>query len=283
MQRARPWLRLLSLTALTGLGACPQPYYDDDIGVAGVATDEGALAGRFAHRQRYIYVTYVPFLGQEVESGGDQYLLVERTWDAGEARYREAWSFCVDVNHEAAGLVTETLDAARDSVVFSETLAQVDHATGQFTVVDGLQLWALRNLPDPYQTAIPTPDDYQQSPQKDWIYDADGDGKLGCTARIHGVLEGEDYFVNRKVSGYHGVVTGPDRVLGLMEQRSSWSVLESTVALAVHTGEIPSDQAKQHPDPKRSWFEQVRLPDSATCAEVRTARDDGTLSTTRPF
>ncbi|MFH1810714.1 MAG: hypothetical protein ABIJ09_18375 [Pseudomonadota bacterium] len=274
---------MLALLVLVLGAACPAPYYDDDIGVPGVATDEGVLAGRFAHRQRYIYVTYVPILSQEVESGGDQYLLVRRDWDAEQSRYREQWTFCIDINHEAAGLVTETLDAARDSVVFSETLAEVEHATGQFTVRDGLQMWALRNMPDPLNTPIPTPDNYKESPQKDWIYDADGDGHLGCTSRIHGILEGEDYFVNRKVSGYRGVTTGPDRVLGLMNQRSSWSVLESTVALAVHTGDIPSDQAKQHPDPKRSWFEQVRLPDDATCTEVRAAKDDGTLSTTRPF
>ncbi len=275
---------LLALLALSLLSACPpEPFYDDDIGVPGVATDEGALAGSWAQRQRYIYVTFIPLIGSEVESGGDQYFLIERSWDAEARQYDESWTFCIDDNMEAAGLYMETPEATLNSVVFEDTVPEVDHGTGEVKIADALELWALRNMPDPYHTAIPTPDNYQDAPMRDWIYDADGDGNIGCTMNLRGALEGEDYYINRKVTGYRGVVASEDQIVGLLNQRSSWSVLESTLAVAVHTGEIPSDDGKQHPDPKRSWYQQVRLPEGSTCADVKQAREDETLSKLRPF
>jgi len=276
-------LALPALLALLAPLACAEPYYDDDIGVEGVATPAGSLEGSWAFHQRFISVAFIPILGREVESGSDQYFLVQRSWDAERQAYVDSWTFCVDINHESAGLFMETPDATRDSVELPDSVVEVDHPVGAYSTVDLLQLWALRDMPDPLTTAVPTPDNYQQSPQRDWIYDADGDGNVGCTMLLRGFFEGEDYYVNRKVIDYRGAVLSEERVIGLISVRSSWSVLESTVPVAVHTGEIPSDEAAQHPDPRRSWFEMVRLDEGATCAEVERARENETLVKLYPY
>ncbi|MBN2361865.1 MAG: hypothetical protein JXR83_20610 [Deltaproteobacteria bacterium] len=273
-----------ALPLLLFAAACPEPYYNDDIGIPGVATAEGELAGSWAVRLRYITVAYVPVLGHEVQSGGDKYYLLERTWQATAGDYLERWRLCADINFESAGLLMTTPDATRDSVVLLDTRARVDHASGEFGTADHTELWALRNLPDLHNTPIPTPDNYRDAPQRDWIYDADNDGHVGHTMLLSGYLQGEDYYVCRKFHQLTGVIASADRVLGLHRLRSSWSVLESTASpIAVHTGEIPSDQAEQHPDPKVNWWEQARLADGADCARVRAAMDDGTLSRLRPF
>ena len=280
-RRVPHYLSWLLLALTTG---CPEPYYDDNIGIPGIATADGELAGSWAVHLRYITVAMVPVLGHEVESGGDKYYLVERSWQSGDGTYLERWQFCRDLNNESAGLTMVTPDATRDSVVLPDTRARVDHPRGEFGTADHTELWALRNLPDLKNTPIPTPDNYRDAPQRDWIYDADNDGHLGHTMLLSGYLEGEDYYVCRKFHQLNGVVASLDHVIGLHQVRSSWSVLESTASpIAIHTGEIPSDQARQVDDPKRNWWEQVRLGDGATCDAVRTAADDGTLSTLRPF
>lgn len=272
-------LLLVLATAL----ACEAPYYDGDIGVEGVPTPTGSLAGTWALHQRFISVAYIPLLLREVESGSDQYFLLHRTWDPERALYDDVWTFCIDVNHESAGLYMDTPDATRESVDLRDSVAEVAHARGEYHSRDMVQLWALRNLPDLLETPVPTPDNYQQSPQKDWIYDADGDGHVGCTMLLRGFLEGEDYYINRKIIDYRGAVLGEDRVIGLISVRAAWSVLESTVQLAVHTGEIPSDEAEQHPDPKRSWFEMIRLDEDAGCVDVEAARDSEALVKLYPY
>jgi len=277
-------LRSVVLLSLLGvLGCPPEPFYDDDIGVPGVATEPGALAGSFAMHQQNIYVGYVPVLGQEVESGGDQYFLLQRSWDEAEQRYQESWELCADYHIESAGVLVEPTAGAIESVDCLATTGEVDHLIGEYRSRDAVQLWALRGLPDLLGSPVPTPDNYQQSPQRDWIYDADGDGKLACTVLVHGLLEGEEYYVSRKVTQFRGVVVSEDRLLGLIEVSASWSVLDATVPLAIHHREIPSDDVEQHPDPKRSWFEQVRLPADAGCDAVRAADSDELLSRLRPF
>ncbi len=269
---------------LIALASCfPEPYYDDTIGVEGVATEPGELAGTWAVHQQNLYLGYVPVLGYDVESGGDQYFLMQRSWDAEAEQYQESWGLCADYHIEAAGVTIEPTEDTVASVDVQATLPVVDHPAGAYHSDDAVQLWALRDLPDLLGTAVPTPDNYQQAPQRDWIYDADGDGKLACTVLVHGLLEGEEYYVSRKITQFRGVVRGPDRVFGLVEVAAAWSVLDATVALAIHSREIPSDEVTQHPDPKRSWFEQVRLADDASCASVRAADADGRLARLRPF
>jgi len=278
-------MRLLTVLLLSmPLLACgPEPFYDDNIGVEGIATEPGSLAGQWAFHLRYIDVAYVPLLAREVESGGDQYFLVDRAWDAASASYSESWTFCIDDNMETAGLRMTTPDATRDSVVLLDTAPTLEHASGEYGARDAVQLWALRDLPDLFNTPVPTPDNYQEAPQRDWIYDADGDGNLGCTMLLNGFLEGEDYYISRKINHFRGVVATPDQIFGLQSHSSSWSVLEATVLFAVHTGEIPSDDGWQHPDPKRNWFEQIRMADDASCDDVRRARESEQLSKLRPF
>jgi len=276
-------LRLLALFLVLLPLACTEPYYDDSIGVEGVPTEAGSLAGTWALHQRFISVAFIPILGREIEGGSDQYFLVQRSWDTEQERYDDVWSFCVDISHESAGLFMETPTATRESVDLRDSVADVAHASGEYHSKDMLQLWALRDLPDSYGTPVPTPDNYRDAPQRDWIYDADGDGNIGCTMMLRGFLQGEDYYVNRKAIDYRGAVLSEDRVIGLIDVRAAWSVLESTVPVAVHTGELPSDEAEQHPDPRRSWFEMIRLDAAATCADVERAMNDEDLVKLYPY
>ncbi len=272
------------LSSLTLLCACPPPpHYDDAIGVSGVASEPGSLAGSWAVHQRQIYLGWVAVLASEVEVGGDQYFLLERSWDDESETYQEQWQLCADLRFETAGLRIEPTEATVRNVAMTAPSPEIEHSTGGFAAADLLQLWALRDLPDPLRTTLPNAENYQQAPQRDWIYDADSDGELATTVLLKGILEGEERYVNRKIVQQRGVVASEHQLIGLIEIRASWAVLDATVALAIHHGEMPSESNRQHPDPKRSWFEQQRLEGVGSCTAVMQASDDGTLSTTRPF
>lgn len=265
------------------LACAPEPFYDENIGVPGVAVEAGSLAGTWAFHYRYTSLGYVLFLAQEVEAVRDEYFLLHRAWNPDSMRYTEQWTICGDANSETAGLRVETSAATLRGANIVDGQPQVDHERGAYHLADALQLWALHNLPDPLLTPLPTPENYQEAPYSHWIWDSDADGNIGCTSYLHGLIEGEGYYIRRAVNDFRGPVLNADYIFGLVRQHSSWAILESTVPFTVQAGRVPSDDNHSHPNPKRSWFEQIRMPDNANCSDVIKARDTKGLSVLRPF
>ena len=248
-------------------GACAQPVYDDRLGVAGVPVDEGALAGRFGLASSAADLANVPILGEQV-SGGMSFLLVDRTWDG--AGYAQTNTLCRVLNFEVAGLASEVSDAtARTVPPFAVPIA-VDHDGGAVTTERFAELWAVQDLAG--DDAMPTaPDDPR-------FYDMDGDDKPGATMATSGLVTGEVYFAQRKLLVYDGVVRSEDESFGLLTHKKEATVIAATDDLLLTQGE-----RVQHPDPKESWWHEVRLADDATCDDLTAAVDDGTMPMLRPF
>ena len=95
------------LLVLSGAGlvaACAEPFYDDDIGVEGVAVDEGSLAGVFAVKGTA--VDQADTVLGKVDTGGITFYLSTRTYNAETRVYDEVLKDCAVENFETAGLQT---------------------------------------------------------------------------------------------------------------------------------------------------------------------------------
>ncbi|OGQ09192.1 MAG: hypothetical protein A2138_22140 [Deltaproteobacteria bacterium RBG_16_71_12] len=254
---------LLTLAA----SACVAPVYDDRLGVAGVATDEGALEGTFGLASTAADLAEVPLLGEQV-GGGMTFALVERSWD-GEG-YRQTNTICRVINYEVAGLASAVSEETVHAIPRIPVPIAVDHAAGTFATDRFFELWAVQGL-SPDEDMPTAPDDAR-------FYDMDGDDKPGATMTTSGLVTGEVYFAQRKGLAFEGVVRGPDEAFGLLTHRKEATVIDATDDL-LKTQTVRA----QHPDPKLSWWHEVRVADSAGCAELTAAVDDGSFSLLRPF
>ena len=90
--------------------------------------------------------------------------------------------------------------------------------------------------------------------------------------------DGEVYIAQRKIVESHGVVRGPDQSFGLLH-----AVKEGIVLAANNNLLLTEAKRVPHPDPKQSWWIELRLADDAGCDEVIAAKDDGDLPLKRPF
>lgn len=123
----------------------------------------------------------------------------------------------------------------------------------------------------------------------------DDDGNPGYTLTFSGFFNGKLYSVQRRILELEGITLGPDRVLGLI--RTSYETVglggEFPDAEREDAGPEPEPEEEEdeergppfetHPDPKESWFEEVRLSEGATCDDVMRLEDDGRISRIRPF
>lgn len=265
------------------LSACPtvQPIYDDDIGVQAIPAPEGAHAGTFALKTRNQTLVHVPFLG-DYEGGGDNFRLVTRTWDEGGGVYLQESQLCGGYNFEVAGVVTEAPQSTYRAVPQSppeEVL--IDHEVGSYGATGHLQLWALRDLPDPYATPLPTTkEEAAAAPWDQRIYDMDGDENPAMTLFVSGAVEGEVYAFQRKTVELEGVILGPDHAVGLAHNSNEALTVAANNPLVDRQSEGSSEP---HPDATRSFFEEVRIADGADCDEVMRASEDGTLPELPPF
>jgi hypothetical protein len=282
MRPVRPSARRVAraLALLACVGCAPPPAYDDDIGVAAEPIGPGEAAGTFALKVVNTTLVRIPILGDQA-GGGTNYRLVRRTWDADAGVYRQRSSLCGGFNVEVGGVTTSLPESTYRAV--PESTAEIVTVTddGAYEQRDHLQLWGLRDLPEPFATALPADkDEAQQSPHAERIYDMDDDGNPGVTTLITGAVEGEVFIVQRKTVTSRGVVLGPDRAIGLAQNTNEVVQLGNTNALLDRQSEGSSEP---HPDPKRSWFEEVRVDDDADCELVMRAEDDGVLSRLAPF
>ncbi len=256
------------------------PRYDDDIGIEAIPIAPGEAAGTFALKVVNTTLVRIPVLG-DAAGGGTNYRLVRRTWDADAGLYRQTSRLCGGYNVEVGGVTTTLPESTYRAVPESDAEVVSIDDDGTYTQTDHLQLWGLRDLPDPFSTALPeNKDEAQRSPHDDRIYDMDDDDNPGVTAQITGAVQGDVFIIQRKTVTTTGVILGPDRALGLAKNTNELVQLGNTNPLLDRQSEGSSEP---HPDPRRSWFEEVRVDDDADCDLVMRAEDDGLLSVTAPF
>ncbi len=248
---------------------CVEPYYDDTIGKDGVPTDVGALAGTFALKSQALDQADT-VLGK-VDTGGVTFGLVIRTHREDDPNfYDEQIKVCDVQNFETAGLTTVNTPATLANIPVSSAVLEVDHASGFFSRHAYREFWAVRDLAD--DAPFPTDKD---SPV---FYDMDDDGNPGTTVETSGLIIGEVYVAQRKIVAQEGVVQGEDTSLGLARVTK-----EGTVLAANNDFLLNEAPRVPHPDPKASWFFELRLDDAASCDAVTTARDAQLLPRLRPF
>ena len=262
-------IRATAIAFVGAAAACPEPFYDDNIGVEGVATEAGSLQGTFALKSQALDQANT-ILGP-VDTGGITYSLVTRTWRADEPNlYDETHKVCDVENFETAGLTTVNTRATIDGIPESITVLDVDHATGAFVRTPFHESWAVQNLAD--DEALP------EDKTSDVFYDMDGDGNPGATVTTSGLVDGEVYVAQRKTVDQTGVVQGEALNFGLSRVKKEGTVLGANNDLLLNEAErVP------HPNPKQSWWMEIRVDDDANCDAVRDARDSDELPIKRPF
>jgi hypothetical protein len=259
---------LVSLALAPSL-ACPEPFYDDTIGVAGVPTEPGSLAGTFGLQSQAMDQAQTA-LGP-IETGGITWSLVERTArDDDNAVYDERIRVCDVENFETAGLTTTIPRATLDAIPIGLSSLHIDHASGAYVRSAYREYWAVRDLDD----EAPFPTD-KSSPV---FYDMDEDGEPGTTLLTSGLVVGEVYVAQRKTVEQEGVVRGLDLSFGLSKVKKEGLVLAATNDLL-----LTESPREPHKNPKNSWFAEVRLDDGAGCEAVLEARDTEVLPLRRPF
>lgn len=274
---------VLPLVALT-LAACerPQPVYDDDIGVQAEPAEVGSLEGTFALKTINATLVHVPFQTEDdVIGGGVNFRLVQREWDADEEVYRQRSLLCGGYNFEVLGVTTSVPEPTYRLVPEStEEWVKVDHDRGTYEAGGHVQLWAI-DLDDPFSDPFPKDRAEAESPAfRNRIYDIEEDGNPGLTLFVSGLVSGEVYAVQRKGVDLRGVIKGPDYAVGLADNSFESVTLGNNNPLL-----DASDQgsAEPYPDPKVSWFEEVRVDDDTTCDDVVRFEETGVLSRLRPF
>lgn len=272
---------LLCLGILAGC-AGSTPVFDDEIGVQAVSAPAGSLAGTFALKTVNATQVNVPLaLDEEPLGGGVNFRLVERRWVPEEERYHQESILCGGYNFEVLGVVTTVPTSTYQRVPTSDReWLQVDHERGTYVAGGHVQLWAI-DLDDPDGGPFPRDrDEANAAPFVDRIFDMDDDGNPGLTLYVSGLVEGEVYAVQRKRVDLVGVILGADHALGLAENRFESVTLgnNNSVLDAADQG-----SAEPHPDPKESWFEEVRIDDNSSCDDVLLLEEQGILGRNRPF
>lgn len=271
----------LSFLALTFAAACgPEPVYDDELGLTAEPIAPGAAAGTFALKTVNTTLVHVPVLG-DYAGGGVNYRLVTRTWDEATSTYAQTSRLCGGYNFEVAGVTTTLPEQTYQAVPPSTAETVTIDDDGAYSQTDHVQLWGLRDLPEPLTTPLPaSKDEAAAAPHADRIYDMDADDNAGVTAVISGAVGGEVFIIQRKTVQTTGLVLGPDHAIGLATNTNEVLQLGNTNPLLDRQSE---GSAEAHPDPKRSWFEEARIADDADCDVVLGAEDAGLLSVVPPF
>ncbi|RLB59416.1 MAG: hypothetical protein DRI34_01855 [Deltaproteobacteria bacterium] len=123
-------------------------------------------------------------------------------------------------------------------------------------------------LDDPLNDPLPDRHDYDADPNDPRFIDQDGDGHVGMTTLMDGVLRGQIYNVQRWKAVYHGEILDADHVRGLSTVENEQLVISASNPTLIYdtTTEI-------HAEADRTYFRLMRLPDDASCADlIRAAR-----------
>lgn len=274
-------LPLCVVVVLSSCGPAAEPVYDDELGLQAVPIAEGSLSGTFALKVVAASLVRIPIPGIDDQLGGGvNYRLVQRQWDAEQGHYQQTSQLCGGYNFEVAGVNTavpaETYRLVPDSVAEQ---VFVDHEQGTYRSTGHVQLWGI-NLPDPLNSPLPADAlEAEESPHRERIYDMDEDEQPGITLKVSGLVTGEVWAVQRKKVDLEGLVVEPDRMLGLSLNFYESVVLGDDIPLY----DANMGSTERWPDPKESWFEEVRIEDGSDCDDVMGAEARGILTRLRPF
>lgn len=226
-------------------------------GAPGAAAERGALAGRWALLQVTATTAQVPVIGRVRAATRALSVHELRVQDD---RLRGAGELC-DVQVDSGSRVVRTvlprafIQALPPPVIDAE-IAQDEGGLrlrqGRRTLVVGAHL----DQPD----AEPLPGDAADRR----VIDQDRDGRPGMTINVQGLVRGEIYVVQRSWSALEGRADAEGGFRGQVAFGSEQRVLGATSRLL--RGAPPSA-----PDPARSFFRLVRLPDGGGCAAARRA------------
>jgi hypothetical protein len=282
-------IALPSLCLVTFLSACtpaqtpddagPPPFphredldasWDDlpeEVQALGAASAPGALAGTFARIATSATIVDTVVLDPRFQTGGGaNWLLTVRSWNEEDQLYEQTSELCGGFNFEVGGVLTGVpLPTYRLVPKSEEERVLVDPDNGTFLMDGHLQLWALRDLPDPAGTTLPADaDEAAQAPWTERIFDMDEDSNPGITLVVSGLADGEVYAAQRKRVELTGVVTD-DGVAGFVTTTYSSVILGTDNPLF---SQADPSGADTHPDPNESWFVEVRVDDGTTCDDV---------------
>lgn len=239
---------------------------NDDVKALAVPLEKGALAGTFAARSSSATIVDTVFAGYQT-GGGVNYRLVTRSYDDEAGHYVQESRLCGGYNYEVSGVTLFVPEETYRKVPPStEEVVRVDDERGLVLADGHLQLWALRDLPDPFETPLPeTAEEAMEPPHSERIYDMDDDGNPGMTMDVTGAVTAEVYAIQRKRFSTTGVVTSADESVGFVDTLYDALVLGGDNSLLEYAD--PS-RGETHPDPNESVYQELRLADGDDCADV---------------
>lgn len=257
-----------------------EPVYDEDLGLQAVAVEKGALVGTFGLFTRGVGYVETGAFG-DLLTGNDDFLLVERTWDNELEIYHQTSSLCGAYFHPV--LDVQTVSVPEETFPFvppstTETLV-VNHDRGTYELTRHLQLMALQNLPDPFETPFPpSSEEANNPPHNERIYDMDEDDNPGVTLHTQGVIVGEIYAIQRKRTDLEGVLVSENHYMGISDH------LYEAMTLGASNPLLENSEPQQNgTDPNKSWFEEKRLDPGSDCSTVLDLVEREELGPYRPF
>lgn len=209
------------------------------------------IVGSYVMRQQIAQIRQLPIVGMQAA--------VVRTLGGATIR-RDGGGFVLEENGchilpETSGNVSTTIDdAVPRSVPTIEAPLEVRPdgdaviwTRGEVAVIVGARL---ANPTD----ALPT----MASDARVW--DQDGDGHPGVTARVSGIASGDVYVVQRQRASYAGGLVADGHLTGRLADRSEQSVIDASNPLLKQNIMSTPD-----PDPDKSRIELVRTSEAWTC------------------
>jgi hypothetical protein len=256
---------LLVVVAVAGCNTAT-PFYSSDIGVTAVPIDPGSAAGTFALKTVNATIVHLPAGLGDKQGGGENYRLVTRTYDAKNDVYVQQSQLCGGVDYPVEGVDTECPTSTYREVLPSPHESVTIDAGGKYAATGHLQLWGLKDLPDPYKTPLPTTkDEAAVAPWTDRIFDMDHDGNPGITLYVTGAISGKVYAFQRKTVDLTGISLSPDHFIGIAHNTNEALTIGADNPLVDRQSE---GSANPNPDPKQSYFEEIRIKDGSKCDDV---------------
>jgi hypothetical protein len=118
-------------------------------------------------------------------------------------------------------------------------------------------------LDDPVNDELPDRHVFDANPDDPRFWDQDGDGNVGMTTMMDGILRGAIYNVQRWKAVYHGEILDADHIRGPSSIENQQNVISASTPTLIYdtTTEI-------HTDPTRTYHRFVRMPDDTSCNDL---------------
>jgi hypothetical protein len=221
------------------------------------------MTGIWAQWEVGASITQVPVLG-EVHTQGVAIMRWVVTQNGGTlAIQQELCTLLLISDSELAATIVP--DAFIASVPLMDKTGSVEAlgASFRFTMDLTPELFGV-DLVDPLNDLLPTTADDPR------VIDQDGDGHPGMTVFITGMMDGAAYVVQRNLRTLDGTFVSDDRIEGLVDWNQEQNVIDSdNEILAANPPSSITD-----PDPEKSPFVAVRIPEDWDCASLLARQDE---------